>query len=209
MITDSADHLVFAVPDLDLGIKKIHDLLGVEATYGGKHQHHGTHNALVKTGDHHYLEIIAPDPENIVTAPLWMGLDDDRGLFRLTRWALKSTISAKNLDALQKYFDKDITVLQGERITALGNLLQWKMTFPYGKNTIETVPFLIHWGSEVHPVNNLIQQCSWIETQLISPNTVNINHTLMDLGSNAIAIHGKHHAIQAVFDSPKGRVTLS
>ncbi len=208
-MTDVADHLVFAVPDLDLGIKKIHDLLGVKATYGGKHLQHGTHNALVKTGDHHYLEIIAPDPENIVTAPLWMGLDDDQGFFRLTRWALKSTISAKNLDALQKYFDKDISVLKGERMTAPGHLLQWQMTYPYGKNTIEPVPFLIHWGSEVHPVNNLKQQCSWIETHLISPYADDVNRTLMDLGTKAIAIHGKHNEIKAVIDCPKGRVTLS
>ena len=41
------DHLVYATPDLNLGIETIDKLLGVRATAGGQHPGLGTRNALV------------------------------------------------------------------------------------------------------------------------------------------------------------------
>src|ERR1044072_5842346 len=41
------DHLVYATPDLGLGIDAIETLLGVRATPGGQHPGLGTRNALV------------------------------------------------------------------------------------------------------------------------------------------------------------------
>jgi hypothetical protein len=55
------DHLVYATPDLDLGIEKIEWLFGVRATLGGQHPGAGTRNALVSLGLGTHLEIVGPD----------------------------------------------------------------------------------------------------------------------------------------------------
>src|SRR6516225_5696846 len=57
------DHLVYATPDLNLGIDRIEKLTGVRATPGGQHPGRGTRNALPALGPSSDLGILGPDPE--------------------------------------------------------------------------------------------------------------------------------------------------
>ncbi len=90
-VLSSVDHLVYATPDLDLGIRAIEDLLGVRATVGGQHPGLGTRNALVALGPNTYLEIIGPDLEQPrLSEPRRFGIDELKAP-RLVGWVAKGT----------------------------------------------------------------------------------------------------------------------
>lgn len=145
------DHLVYASPDLDLGISRIEELLGVQAIPGGSHEGLGTRNALISLGANCYLEIIAPDPaqpEHFSPRPF--GLDDLQSP-RLVAWAAKGT----NLDVLvQRAASKGIElgeVFTMSRQLPEGQILSWTLTFPVPTAGAGLIPFFIDWGKTPHP----------------------------------------------------------
>src|SRR6202790_3243754 len=79
------DHILLGCNDLDRGIAFVEEHTGVRAAFGGVHPGRGTRNALLSLGERHYLEIIAPDPQQA-------GAPDIRNLRqlaepRLVSWA--------------------------------------------------------------------------------------------------------------------------
>src|SRR5205823_4483397 len=87
----NVDHLVYATPDLDLGIRTIEQLTGIHAAAGGQHPGLGTRNALIALGPATYLEIIGPDPaQPALSQPLRFGIDRLKEP-RLVGWVAKGT----------------------------------------------------------------------------------------------------------------------
>src|SRR4029077_19669601 len=83
------DHLVYATPDLQLGIETAEQLFGVRATPGGQHPGEGTRNALIALGPSSYFEIIGPDPEQAKPERgRRFGIDEIKAP-RLTTWVAK------------------------------------------------------------------------------------------------------------------------
>src|SRR6202162_3732919 len=79
------DHILLGCNDLDRGMAFVEEHTGVRAAFGGVHPGRGTRNALLSLGEKHYLEIIAPDPQQA-------GAPDTRNLQelvepRLVGWA--------------------------------------------------------------------------------------------------------------------------
>jgi catechol 2,3-dioxygenase-like lactoylglutathione lyase family enzyme len=64
------DHAVIAVADLDLAIEA-YRALGFDVFPGGRHEHRGTHNALIRFGGVDYVELLGVyDPETAVKSGL-------------------------------------------------------------------------------------------------------------------------------------------
>jgi hypothetical protein len=57
------DHIIYATPDLKLGVDTLEELLGVRAIPSGQHPGHGTRKAFIRLGGKTFLVILGPDPD--------------------------------------------------------------------------------------------------------------------------------------------------
>ncbi len=152
----SVDHLVFATPDLELGIRKVEQLLGVRATPGGRHPNWGTRNALVALGPEVYLEIIGPDPDQPGPAGERIFQIDAIDTPRLVTWAVKAApLSQRVEEAAAKGIILG-EVQSGNRTRPDGSRLSWQLTDPARVLAAGIIPFLIDWGDSVHPAQSAV-----------------------------------------------------
>jgi hypothetical protein len=138
------DHLVYAVPDLPAAVADVAERSGVRAQAGGKHIGLGTHNALLALGPQTYLEIIAPDHEQLEPSmPRPFGVDSV-GHGRLVSWALAcDDIDAAVAAARSRGYDPG-DVADGQRAEPTGTVLRWRLTVSEMAGGL--APFLISWG---------------------------------------------------------------
>lgn len=202
------DHLVYATPDLCLGVSEIESLTGVRASSGGQHPAWGTHNRLAALGAATYLEIIAPDPTQPDPAtPRPFGLDRLRAS-RLVTWAaacdhLESvTLAASERGVLLG------EVLSGSRLRSDGATLTWRLTSPSTLLEEGLIPFLIDWGSSPHPAISAARSLSLVELRAEHPDPPVLSRSYAVLGVDLPVVQAPEPALVAVIDSPRGRVEL-
>jgi len=200
------DHLVYATPDLAIGVEKIQRLLGVQATPGGQHLGAGTRNALIALGDLTYLEIIGPDPEQPKPkAPRRFGIDD-LAAPTLVTWAAKGTdLERLTGEALRKGVQLG-DVSPGSRRNPQGALLTWRVTLTSLADGI--IPFFIDWGETSHPARTAARGASLIELRAEHPDAERVQRLLNQLGLELLVTKGQTPALIATITSPRGRVDL-
>jgi len=202
------DHLVYATPDLNVGIDTAEKLFGVRATPGGQHPGLGTRNALIALGPASYLEIIGPDPEQPTPAgPRRFGIDDLKAP-RLLTWVAKG----KSLDkfaADAKTHGVDLGgVIPGSRKRPDGVVLQWTYTDPQTVLADRLIPYLIDWGTSPHPSATAAKGVTLVGLRAEHPDASGVQRTLKVLGLDLTVSKGPKPALVATFDSPKGKVEL-
>jgi hypothetical protein len=202
------DHLVYATPDLQLGIEAIEKQLGVKATAGGQHPGVGTRNALVSLGPTSYLEIIGPDPEQPKPAgPRRFGIDDLKAP-RIVRWVVKSS----ELEAVRAKAEKaGVTlgvVASGSRRRPDGVMLAWRYTDPATVVADGLVPFFIDWGTSQHPALTAATGATLVQLRAEHPDAPRVQKMLDQLGLDLRISQASQAAIIATIDSPRGRVEL-
>ena len=143
------DHILLGCNDLDRGIAYVEERTGVRAAFGGVHPGRGTRNALLSLGERHYLEIIAPDPQQV-------GAADTRNLEellepRLVGWAAHPGDINQFAAHLRSGGIDFEGPTPGSRKRPDGRLLQWK-TLNLKNNDQGMLPFFIEWSAgTIHP----------------------------------------------------------
>ena len=144
------DHLVWAVPDLQEGVKQLQVALGIELSPGGSHLGLGTANFILGLGNGSYLEVIGPDPlqpEHVGPRPFDV---DAVAPPRLATFAVRVEDIEASSERLRTGGYDPGAWHDMQRVLPGGEVLGWKLTrAPTWGGGV--VPFLIEWGDAVHP----------------------------------------------------------
>lgn len=203
---DEVDHLIYGVPDLEDGMRKIEGLLGVKPVHGGRHPRFGTHNALLSLGETTYLEIIAPDPDLPVPDQGRLFDIDQLERSRLVTWVLRR-------ESIEKTAEKAVSqgldlgdVREGSREKPDGTVLTWRTTDPYALPLDGAVPFLISWGSTPHPAHAAPDGGELVDLKIIHPAPAAVREALQILGVQVRVENGANMELAARIKTEAGEV---
>lgn len=145
------DHIVLAAPDLAGAKERFQRDTGVAPVDGGPHVGLGTRNALVSFGGGQYLEIIAPDPEQV-------GGDFSAALARLgepelLHWAVRVEALEDLAQRARGCGFEPGEIRRTSRAQPSGELLVWELMGLVGHGSGGFVPFFIDWLDSPHPAD--------------------------------------------------------
>ena len=202
------DHLVYAAPDLQLGVDAIQRQLDVTVTSGGRHPEWGTANALLSLGPSTYLEIIGPDPEQPDFAGKRIFQIDSLRAPRLVTWAAKGQC-LERLSEIELADDERIgQAYQGARERPDGGMLEWVLTDPRAIVCDGLAPFFIDWGDSPHPAASVPGGAELIDMHVTHPSPERVRETFTRLGLNIAVEKGNSPAIIATLNCAGGTITL-
>jgi hypothetical protein len=190
------DHILLGCNDLDRGIDFVEKHTGVRAAFGGVHPGRGTRNALLSLGEHSYLEIIAPDPQQPNAPDIYKlkRLDEPR----LVTWAAHPG----DIQALANRLAKEGIAAEGptpgSRKRPDGKLLQWK-TLNLKDNAAGLLPFFIEWSADSeHPSIAAPKGCHLARFEVLSPDPATLSRTAtLALGLDILVIKGDPAQLRA------------
>ncbi len=202
------DHLVYATPDLEATITDLEALLGVRAAHGGRHQGRGTRNALIALSELSYLEIVGPDEtQTDVVRPRWLGVDALTAP-RLVTWAAKCA----DIERVVEGAARDGVVLgrvtSGSRQTADGTVLRWQLTDPAAMLEGGVIPFLIDWGTTVHPASTAPLGPALLSLRAEHPEPTRVEREVLALGLDLPVTRASQPRLIARLRTQRGDVDL-
>jgi hypothetical protein len=202
------DHLVYATPDLTLGVETAEKLFGVRATPGGQHPGEGTRNALIALGPTSYFEIIGPDPEQPRPEGGRRFRIDEIAAPRLTTWVAKGTDLERFARRAAAQGINLGGVISGSRTRPDGTRLAWRYTDPRTILMDRLIPYFIDWGTSPHPSQTAPRGVTLLGLRAEHPDAAHVEEILKALGLDVAVTSGSKPALIATFESPKGRVEL-
>ncbi len=220
------DHLVIAAASLAEGVAWCEATLGVVPAPGGAHPLMGTHNRLLNVASEAfpraYAEIIAIEPGQAPSRPntrRWFDLDDvelQAGLAqhgpRLIHFVARVPDARAAIQALAREEHAQIDrghLLEASRDTAAGRL-EWQITVRDDGQRLfyGALPTLIEWGP-VHPVDAMPASGLALRSlHATHPRAPALSAALSAIGLRALQVEAGAPNLAAVFDTPRGPVTL-
>ncbi|NNF11641.1 MAG: VOC family protein [Gemmatimonadetes bacterium] len=203
------DHLVYAVPDLDEGVRAVEELLGVSSSPGGRHLGLGTHNRLFGLAGGAYLEVVAPDPSQPAPSrPRWFGLDD-LDTPRLASWCVRAGDLQEAIQAARRAGLDLGEPTSGSRKRPDGSTLSWTFTDPWLDRAGGVIPFCIDWAGSPHPSDTMPEECACLDVRVEHPRAAEVEPMLRALGLDTSVSNGHAPRLVARLQTPNGIVDLS
>jgi hypothetical protein len=218
------DHLVIAARSLDEGVHWCESTFGIEPGPGGAHPLMGTHNRLLKVATPRfprtYFEIIAIDAKATPTRPpgthRWFDLDDAalqtdlaRHGPRLVHFVAQVPDAEAAVKALANARIDRGRVIEASRDSPAGRL-DWQITVRDDGQRLfyGALPTLIEWGP-VHPTDAMPDSGVTLESlTLTHPRAGDLELAVGAIGLSDLPVYAGPPNIRAVFDTPRGAVTL-
>jgi len=187
---------------------EIERLLGVRPVPGGRHPRYGTHNALLSLGPATYLEVIARDPGLPVPergALIDIPSDQDS---RLVTWVLR-TDNIEQAAATARAAGVGLGRVEcGTRTAPDGSELGWQLTDPYAMPADGAIPFLIDWGTTIHPAGVAPRGGELVELRIEHPEAGGVRRALSSLGADIEVVRGDRSGLSATIRTDNGPVVL-
>ena len=207
-VLSQVDHLVYATPDLDLGVRTIEQLIGVRASAGGQHPGLGTRNALVALGPSAYLEIIGPDPDQPKpSGRRRFGIDELKAP-QLVGWVAKGMALESLVAQARAHGVKLGDVISGSRKRPDGVVLSWRYTDPAVVLEHRLVPYLIDWGTSPHPAATAPRGATLVALRAEHPDPDRLRTMLQQIALRLPVERGPKAELIATIEGQKGRVEL-
>lgn len=163
------DHIIIGAASLAQGVRFIQERLGVAIPPGGKHPDMGTHNHLMRLGEHAFLEVISIDPDAPPPGrPRWFELDRPAMQARLAErprlvsWVIRSPDVVATTQA-SAFAVGEVTALRRDA-------LSWRLTVPEdGSIPGEGVmPHVIEWDGGARPWEKMADGGCQLEALIIT-----------------------------------------
>jgi hypothetical protein len=203
------DHLVLAAPRLDRAVRDFAARTGVAPAPGGRHLGVGTRNFLVGLGGRAYLEIVGPDAEHSADP----GVRRPFGIDTLQRptlatWSVRRpNLAGATRAALSAGADLG-PIRSMSRRGPDGVLHEWQVAYPLRAPFDGVVPFVIDWGTSVHPTAAELPQVELVELRGSHPDPERVRRVLQALGARLRLVPGPPR-LEADLRTPYGTLTLS
>jgi hypothetical protein len=202
------DHLIFTAATLEQGMDEIEKRLGVRPVPGGRHPDFGTHNALLSLGNSTYLEVMAPDPHLQAPAKGVLFQNVYQRPPGLTTWVYRfSNLQEKIFNVKSSELEIG-DVLPGNRQKPDGTVLSWQLTDPYAFPLQGAIPFLIDWGTTLHPATTTPEAGVFQKLRIEHPNPDRVKAALMALDIQMDVAWAPEYRLVATIITDLGEVLL-